>query len=299
MSINALNVLNVKSIETLEVAEATKHRIAAFAFSKGWKPYANDAEDFYVPHAELIANLLLEEEFRADAVQYIKQLLKYGSHHVSEVANRLQDAILQSWEEEKEFSSFKDEEDVLVVTLPRKTAAVNTIDGHFSTVVSHGNLVLLSEGGSAHNVVMCEAGGVLLSKNLGGNMLRACGFSNLYIVASNNDAIFVDGATTAIVTGDSTTVKVVDGSSTTFLTGKDVNIVVDIEDPVEGIDDGAIIATEGFGVININSPIPRLEVNDRYDVFFEGNRINLPEGAIYYTLTYNYDDGKYNVEVVY
>lgn len=303
MYINTLNTLNVKAIETLDVEEATKHRIATFAISKGWRPYANDEKDFHVSHEEVIANLLLEQEFRTDAVEYVRQLFKYGSHHLPELAKRLQDAILRAWKEEKEVVSLQhaveNEDEALTAFIQRHGEEVASISGSCNTIASHGNLLCLAEDGSDHNIVMDEAGGVLLSANRGGNLIRACGFGNLYIIGSENDTILVDGASTTVITGNSATVKVVDGRSATYLTGKDVDVIVNIENPVEGIDNGVIIATEGFGVINIKSPIPRLEVNDRYDVFFEGNRVNLPDGASYYILNYNYDAGKYQVEVIY
>lgn len=300
MNINAINVLDVKEIGRLDVDEATKHRISDFAISKGWKPASQ--ESFYVPHEEVIANLLLEREFHDDAVEYIKQLFKYGSHHLSKLTSKVRQAVVKSWQLEKDLVRYPadpDSADPLMVFLPRGSKGVSGIDQQYKIVASQGNLVHLGKNGSSHTVLMDEAGGVLISENRGENIIRACGFGNAYFIASSDDVIFVEGSVVAAITGDNAVVKVVDGRSATYLTGKDVDVIVNIEDPVEGIDNGVIIATEGFGVINIKSPIPRLEVNDRYDVFFEGNRVNLPDGASYYILNYNYDAGKYQVEVIY
>lgn len=302
MSINikAINVLSTKEIESLDVKESTKHRIAAFALSKGWRPYASN-EEFYVPHEQVVANLLLEEEYYGDAIEYVRQWLSYGRTHLPKLARQLKAAILQSWAEDKELTvSFEGEGDEgQLVSLPRKVTAVNSIDGHFSTVVSHGNMVLLSEEGSSHTVVMDEFGGVLVAENRGGNVIRACGASNLFLLASNDDTVLVDGSAVTLISGDNTTVKVVDGRSATFLTGRGSTVAVEVEDPMGNVDNGVIYALDGYGVININSPISTLEVSDDYEVFFKGERIAFPKDAIHVKLTFDYEAWEYKVEVMF
>lgn len=302
MSINikAINVLSTKEIESLDVQEATKNRIAAFALSKGWRPYVS-SEDFYVPHEEVIANLLLEEEFYGDAIEYTRQWLSYGRTHLPKLARQLKAAILQSWVAEKELTVFFEDEgnEGQLVTLPRKVGTVNSINGHFSTVVSHGNMVLLAEEGASHTIVMDEFEGVLVSENRGGNVIRACGASNLFLLASNDDTVLVDGSAITLISGDNATVKVVDGRSATFLTGKGSTVAVEIEDPMGDVDNGVIYALDGYGVININSPIPTLEVSDDYEVYFKGERIVFPKDAIHIKLIFDYEAWEYKVEVMF